>query len=822
MKMLVAMNTETKKRKSQIFRVVLISIGALVGLFLTTHAVLAQTQIIKGQIIDEQAQYPLIGATVLILDTDPLLGSTTDVNGNFRIENVPTGRQTVVVQYIGYKSLTLPNVLVSAGKEVVLEVKLTESVQQLDEIVVTGDADKDLPLNDMAKVSARTFSLEEVLRYSGGRNDVARLASSFAGVSTPDDSRNDIVVRGNSPTALLWRINGLPIANVNHFSTLGTTGGPVSALNTNMLRTSDFLTGAFPAEYGNANAAVFDINFRDGNKDSYEFTGQVGAFTGMEFMAEGPISRKNNSSFLVSYRYGIARFATPGTSGIPIYQDLAFKLDLGQSKLGTIEIFGMGGLSNIDFFGEETDEDDLFADPNEDAFVDSRLGLIGMSQQISLSKNTYLINTVGYSTNQNDFDQDNLIRNEDNDIIDAYRAVEVQNIDDRISVSTQLNTKFSASTSLRTGGLLEIYGLQSDVQDRDNRDDVPDEDGDGIPDFFIPVTNADETFVIFQPYAQGEYKFTDDISITGGLHAQYLNVNDDLVIEPRAALSWQFRPNQRLSIAYGMHSQNVPFPIFFLNEQVSEGVFEQTNIELGFMRSHHYVVGYDRKLGDNWRLKAEVYYQDLFDIPIEDDLNSSYSVINEGADFGFDERGSLVNEGTGQNYGVELTLEKFFSRGYYGLITTSLYESNYVGGDGVERSTAFNNQYVVNILAGKEWKLGGADGNKALTFDTRFSTSGGRPITPVNLPESIDRGDEVLFEELAFSEQLDPYLRWDVKLGFRINSKEKKISHQFFVDLQNVLNTTNEFTRRYNDLTQEVNSVEQIGFFPDILYRIQF
>ena len=259
-----------------------------------------------------------------------------------------------------------------------------------------------------------------------------------------------------------------------------------------------------------------------------------------------------------------------------------------------------------------------------------------------------------------------------------------------------------------------------------------------------------------------------------------------------------------------------------MNEETTTGVFEQTNLDLGFIRSHHYVVGYDRKLGDEWRLKAELYYQDLFDIPVEDDPNSSYSVINEGGDFVFDERGSLVNNGTGYNYGIELTLEKFFSKGYYGLLTTSLYESRYEGGDGIERNTAFNNNYVVNLLFGREWKIGKEKRN-AFTFDTRFSNSGGRPYTPIDVAGSIaNNNDEVLFEGLAYSERLDPYMRLDVKFGFRINSKRKQISHQFFVDLQNVTNTTNQFTRRFNEVTQQENVVEQIGFFPDILYRLQF
>lgn len=787
----------------------------------------AQNQTVKGVILDAQAEYALIGATIQLVGSDPIKGDVADVNGEFRIEEVPTGRQSFAVTYVGYKTITLPNVLVTSGKEVVLRILLEESVEKLQEVVITADADKDLPINDLAKVSARTFSIEEVNRYSGGRNDVARLASSFAGVSTPDDSRNDIVVRGNSPTALLWRINGIPVSNVNHFSTLGTTGGPVSALNTNMLRTSDFITGAFPAEYGNTNGAVFDINFRDGNKDEFEFTGQLAAFSGAEFMAEGPISRANNSSFLISYRYGIAAAAAPGTSGIPRYQDLAFKFDLGKTFLGNIELFGMGGTSSIDFIGEDIDENDLFANPNEDAFVDGRLGLVGLNQVLRLGQKTFIKNTLGYFTNQNEFDQDNFIRDGNNQVVSSYRATEVEDVESRINASTQFNTKFNARASMRAGVLAEFFNIQSDIRDRDNRPDgqIPDADNDGVPDRFFQVRDADDNLTLLQPYVQGEYKFTDEFSVTGGIHAQYLNVNDNFVAEPRFAASWQFKPNQRLNVAYGLHSQMVPFPILFLNEQVgSLDEFEQTNLDLTFLRSHHFVLGYDRKLGQDWRIKAETYYQSLFDIPIESDPTSSYSVLNEGGDFVFDERGSLVNEGTGYNYGIELTLEKFFSNNYYGLLTTSFFESRYEGADGIERNSAFNNNYVINALFGKEWKVTNNDRRDiALTFDTRFSTSGGRPYTPIDVQASIaNNNDQVEIEELAFSERLDPYLRLDLKFGFRINSKQKKVSHQFFVDLQNVTNRVNQFTRRYNEVTQQENVVEQIGFFPDIMYRIQF
>ncbi|MGB0523596.1 MAG: TonB-dependent receptor [Flammeovirgaceae bacterium] len=781
----------------------------------------AQTQVVKGVIKDAQADYELIGATIILVGSEPVIGATTDIKGNFRLENVPIGRQAFVVQYIGYKTVTLSNVLVTAGKEVYLDIKLEESVEALKELVITADDDKDLPINELAKVSARTFSLEEVTRFSGGRNDVARLASNFAGVSTANDSRNDIVVRGNSPTGLLWRIEGIPIATTNHFNTLGTTGGPVSALNTNLLRTSDFITGAFPAEYGNASAAVFDVNLRNGNTDKAEFTAQMSAFSGLEFMAEGPIDKEKRSSFVASYRYGIASVAATGTSAIPYYQDFSFKLNFGDGKLGQFELFGLGGLSSIDFLGDEIDETDLFANPNEDAYVSSGLGLVGLSHKVRLSKTAYLKTTLAASTNFNTYDQDNIIKGGSGEVLDKYRAVESFTSENRYTLSSVLNKKFNARFSLRTGILAEVFDLNLDTKDRDNRANIPDDNGDGIPDYFIPVRDVTELTPLLQAYAQGEYKLSDELSFTFGLHGQYLELTENLAIEPRAALSWQFTNTQRLSVAYGYHSQMAPLPILFHKEETSSGVFEATNLDLDFMRSHHFIVSYDQKIGSNWRVKAEAYYQALRQIPVES-VASSYSVINEGADFVFGERGSLVNEGTGVNYGVELTVERFFSKGFYGLLTTSLFESTYKGSDGIERSTAFNNNYVANVLFGKEFKVGQGKRN-AITFDTKLATSGGARYTPIDLAATrANAGREVLFEEQAFSQQYDAYFRWDVKFGFRLNGKKKKVSHQFFIDLQNVTNRENIFVRRYNEVTDQINDVSQIGFFPDVLYRFQF
>lgn len=793
-----------------------------ITLFLFSGALFAQTetqtQVVRGTINDMDSQTPLPGVNIILIDSDPFLGGVTDMDGNFRIENVPVGRQNFLVKYIGYKSQTIPNVLVTAGKQVVLNVQLEESVEALNEVVITADSDKDRPNNEMAKVSARTFSLEEVTRFSGGRNDVARLATNFAGVSGANDSRNDLVVRGNSPTGMLWRVEGLPIATTNHFSTLGTTGGPVSALNTNLLRTSDFITGAFPAEYGNANAAVFDVKFRNGNSEELEFTGQVSAFSGAEAMAEGPLNFNKGASFLVSYRYGIASVAATGTSAVPFYQDLSFKFNFGETKLGRFEFFGMGGLSSIDFIGDELDQDDLFADPSVDSYVKSRVGLVGLNHTLLFANKSYLKTTAGVTLVGNNFEQDNYT-NDDRNV--KYRATEADDQEMRYTLSTQYNRKFNSRFNLRVGGMVELYDLNNMVRDRDRRVDIPDENGDGIPDYFITIRDDNGSTPLSQVYAQGEYKFSDELSWTFGLHGQFLEYTGDAMVGPRTALSWQFRPKHRLSLAYGLHGQMQPLPILLLKEQVGENAFERTNDQLEFTKSHHVVLGYDYKPSASWRLKAEAYIQSIFDAPVEA-FPSSYSVLNEGADFVFDERGSLVNNGTGMNYGLELTVEKFFSQGYYGLATISLFDSQYEGSDGIERSTAFNNQYVANALFGKEWPIGKEKRN-VLTFDTKVTFSGGRPYTPIDLEATrANDGREVLFEELAFSETYDDYFRWDVKFGFRLNGKKSKVSHQFFVDLQNVTNRENIFIERYNPVTDEINEVNQIGFFPDVMYRIQF
>ncbi len=773
------------------------------------------TQSIKGIVYDTDSEMPLIGANVEVISADGMLGTATDIDGKYVIENVPLGRHTIQVSYLGYNSVTIPNIDVNSGKEVIMDITLSESVNTLDEITITSKTSKDRSVNEMASISATTFSLEEVTRYSGGRNDVSRLVSNYAGVATADDSRNDIVIRGNSPSGVLWRLEGVPIPSPNHFSTLGTTGGPVSALNTNLLNNSDFITSAFPAEYGNALSGVFDVGFRTGNKDKYEFTAQLGAFSGLEVMIEGPLNKSKTASFLVAYRHAFTSVAGTlgldiGTNAVPNYRDLTFNIDLGQSAIGRFTIFGIGASSDIDFLGIEIDSTDIFAESDADSRVKSNINIGGIKHNLILSNKSYLKTVLSVSQNENQFIQDRYL---DDTYTNSYANTEVNDKTKRIALTSYYNIKHNAKMTTRAGITIERQTLISNVRDREGN---PDLDMDGLPDW-QQFRDVDGNINIYQSYIQSKYKFTDKMTLNLGFHAQYLELNNDFIIEPRMAFKYNVTEKSSFNIGYGHHSQIQPLPILFILSHDNMGVLSPQNQALDFTKAHHFVLGYDYRPAQNWRTKIETYYQHLYDVPV-DHFESTFSLLSAGADFVFPEVGRLVNKGSGRNYGIELTVEKFFSKGYYGLFTGSLFQSKSTGSDGIERNTAFNNEYVINALAGKEWKI---NNKYSLTTDFKVSTSGGRYYTPIDIEASQLLKSEVKNHALAFTKQLDPYFRLDLKIGFKINSK-KGFTQTFAMDFQNLTNRKNPFTRRYNRGTNEVNTVLQSGFFPDILWRIQF
>jgi hypothetical protein len=780
----------------------------LVFLFSTFASFGQITQTIRGRVVDAVSQRPLPGASVVVIDSTKFQGAATDFDGNFHLEHVPIGRVSLKVSFIGYEDQLLQNLVLNPSKQLVLNIQLHEKVNEVDEVVVKAERATGEPLNEMAVISARTFSVEETRRFAGSWQDPARAAAAYAGVSGGSDERNDIIIRGNSPTAVLWRLEDINIPNPNHLSFSGSTGGPVSILNNNMLANSDFFTGAFPSEYGNANAGAFDLNLRRGNNEKREYYFQLG-LAGLEFGLEGPFSKKHPASYLASYRYSTMALISLmginiGISAIPLYQDLTFVIDVPtKKKAGRFTLWGIGGLSSIHI--EDNPGFNGGAQEKRDQDLGSDMGAAGLTHLIFLGEKTSLKTTVA-ATVLHQW-QEKLVFLE----TDSTSTTILENFNKNVSIGaslhSQLNTKLSAKSSIRTGIIYDHKFISF------------------IDSMYVYQTashyvnlNLKDHYGLAQLYSQFHHRFSEKTSGTIGIHAQMSTLNTSFAIEPRIGFKWQPHRRHALSVGGGMHSQMLPALTYFFQTYLpTENRYIRTNGDVGFSRSVHAVVGYDWSIVPKLRLKLEGYYQYLYDVPIEPTA-SYFSMVNAGESIGdVSVSDSLVNEGIGQNYGLELTLEKFFDRGYYFLLTGSLYNSTYRGSDGVWRNSAFNGNYNLSALGGYEFKI---SKKNTLAFDSKITWTGGARYVPIDLDSSAVVGETVRDYSRAYEEKYKDYFRMDIKATITFNGK--RASHSLALDFQNVFNTKNVFAQNYNPETNAVETKYQLGFLPLVYYRVEF
>lgn len=771
------------------------------------------TQTIRGMVYDAESRAHLAGATIKVFQDSSIVGGAiSDAQGRYRVENVPVGRIMVLASYLGYEPWQLPNIQISSGKELVMEIKMTERIVELEGVEILSGT-KESTINDMATVSARTFSIEEADRYAGSRGDPARMASNFAGVRGADDSRNDIIVRGNTPLGVVYRMEGIDIPNPNHFSMIGMTGGPVGVLNNKVLSNSDFFTGAFPAEYGNGIAAVFDLNLRNGNNEKYEFTGQLGLL-GAEALIEGPISKEKRSSFFVNYRYSTIAIMEAmginfGIAALPRYQDLSFKLNFPGAGGSNVSVFGLAGKSDITIANSERDTTDIFdTQIGKDIRFGSRLGVLGANYFKTVGKSAWIKASVYTSMNFTYTEHDSI--NDLNlpveqQVPGLFMRMKYHNW--RVGTAVMYNHKLSARHTLRAG--LHIDRINSMGIDSSRY---------LSPTAYQLRADFNETAFFARIYAQLKYKITQDLTMNAGLHGQMFFLNNSKAVEPRLGFRWQAARTHSFSLGYGLHHQLQPLHVYY-QELPDAAVGDFVQQDMDFTRSHHLVGGWDWRIGQYIRAKAEIYYQRLSRIPIEV-TPSAFSMVNLGSNFNLIRPDTVVvNEGTGRNYGMEFTLEKFFSKGYFFLVTGSLYESKYTGSDGVERDTDFNGNYGLNVLAGKEFTLGKKK-NTVLGLSANTTWAGGRRYAPIDLVESRRIGEYVGLDSLTNTLQLKDYFRADLRISLRLNGKS--VSHEIAFDGVNILNLANELGLMYDPIKDEARIIPQLNFFPILYYRIEF
>lgn len=756
-------------------------------------------QNIRGVVTDEASNVPIPLATVTLLNIHPVFGTVTDSAGNFTMANVPVGRYNIEVSSIGYKPTIIRELLVSSGKEAFVTILIKENITALDAVVVEAKVNKEAPVNSMATVSARMLSVEEAKRYAGGFDDPARLAASFAGVAS-NVGNNGIVVRGNAPKFLQWKMEGIEIPNPNHFADLDAFGGGgISALSSQLLANSDFFTGAFPAEYNNALSGVFDLLMRNGNNNKQQHTFQIGAI-GLDASSEGPFKKGGTSSYLFNYRYSTLALASsllPEGSEAIKYQDLSFKLNFPTKKAGVFSVWGVG---LIDHSGPKAETDTalwLYKEDRQESDVKQYMGAAGISHKYFLNYKTHIKTTLAATVTRMDLDTKKL-----NSAMEFMPQNKIRNTNWNFVLSSYLNTKFSSKHTNKTGLSATVFKYNMLLKDAGESGSL-----------LQTIAEGNGFSSLLSAYSSSSFRINNTFTLNAGINSQVFTLNNHFTVEPRLGLKWQLKENQYMGLAYGLHSRLERLNYYFAKS--SSASSELGNKNMDFTKAHHFVLSYGRNLSENIVIKIEPYFQQLFNIPVVPD--SSFSFINLQNEWFINQR--LENTGKGRNYGVDITLEKYLSHGYYFLFTSSIFDSKYKGGDGVWRNTRFNRKYLFNWLGGKEWQTGKFRQN-VFGLNVRLAFQGGDRYSPINEDASEITRNVVHDENKAFSKQLSPSFLTHLTASYKIN--KKKVSQEIALKLLNATMYKEFFGFRYNLINSKVEEYRQPIIIPNISYKVEF
>ncbi len=766
----------------------------------------ARAQTVQGRVVDANTSQGLAYATVTLFTMEDSLVSNvlSDERGFFSLSAPTEGKYRLVAQMLGYEP-SITELYLYSGRTITVELGLKPRFHQLPEVTIqVGETKAEKPLSRLSRIR---FYPEQTLRYAGTMGDVLRMTQVLPQVYALSDVRNDLVVRGNAPWGVMYRVEDIDIPNPNHFAEAGTSSGPVSILNNNTIAHLDFYAGAFPAEFVGAYSAVFDIDMKTGAYSQTQGIFQIG-WTGTELLLEGPLNRQRKYAYLVSYRYSFLDLlkllgVNFGTSAVPRYQDLTFTLSF-PGKWET-KIWGLGGISSITFEEDQEGQQGLsFAGIN--LRFASQMGASGVRTVIPVKKPFYLSAAVGVTHSGSQ----TLIRqwvSLQNGMVTTYK-----NIYRTQTVSTHIKCGVSRPKwHLRMGIIIDhIRSLATDTV------------------FLVPgqqytqTRNFDGTTQKLRAYSQGEFRMSRRAKTLLGISLLYHRLLNKVAIDPRASLQWDLSPSTQLRFGYSLLSTDLPLPIYqmvFTDSLTGEKSYPYQT--LPFMKAHHAVLEAEHRLNKNWSINIALYRQWLFNIPVDgDSLLPWWSILTEGLNYGLVlPVGNPVPKGRGKNIGVELTLQKRFTKGTYALFTLSLFDSKYTGIDGQWYNTPYNGQFATNLLAGTEFKI---PKSKHLTgiVDVRLFYAGGRWTHPIDTPATLQAHRLVWDYSRPFSVKVPNYFKLDLKLGVRLS--QKKISQEWLLYLQNLTNHKNIFSYEYSPTQNQIITLYQMGFVPVMLYRLLF
>lgn len=747
-----------------------------------SHTAFAQTNTgtLQGKVIDKITKEALPGVNIIIIGTN--FGAATNVDGFYKIENLPVGNYQIRASFVGYDSQIKSDVIINSARPFELNFELSQALIELEGVVVTSGF---FDMNPTEITSLKNFSYEEIRRSPGGFEDVVRALSILPGVAQADAGRNDLIVRGGAPSENLFILDGFVIPNINHFGTQGASGGPLSFVNLDYVNETYFSTGGFSVIYGDKLSSVLKINLREGRKDKFGGKALISA-TQFGLNLEGPVNEKSNFIFSARRSYLDFIFNAAGFNFVPEYYDVLGKYSYDIDTKSKLSYLFIGAFDKVKF--NNNDKEDIY-DNAQILGSNQNQYMTGISLQRLIKNGFYNFSISRNFVDYNSFQKDTLLKP-----IFLNKSREAEN-----EIKLDFVYKFSPTFEINTGLSTKLIKYEADII---------------FPKSFVttfgeilPVTNLNE-FGYFNKsafYTQISELFFHRLRTNFGLRADYFDaIKNKFYISPRFSTSYMFSELTSLNFSTGMYHQ-FPSYIWLFSEN--------TNRSLKAIKVTQFILGIDQKLREDILLKLEGFYKNYSNYPTS--LIRPYLVLaNTGAGFGgstqnFDSFGlePLVSKGIGTVSGVELSIQKKSSDiPHYGIMSLTYSRSQFKGLDGKWRIGKYDQTIIFNLSAGYVF-------NEKWEAAVKFRIATGNPYTPFN-----NDGSQSLTNYLT--ERFSPAHSLDVRIDRRWNFDGWSMIT--YLDIQNIYNRKNSTGIRWDYKTNSPDVQQNIGILPSIGVNIEF
>ena len=749
----------------------------IVIVFQFTHFFLfaAPSGTIKGRLVDDETQSPLIGANIIV--TDFALGAATDHEGNFIINSVPVGAYSLQFSYIGYQQKIKTDIIVKPGRSVFIEESLNPLTLETDAIVVKAayfSEDEDQP------VSSTNFSAEEIRRAPGSAGDVSRIIMGLPSIAKVNDQSNSLIVRGGSPIENAFYIDNIEIPNINHFPTQGSSGGPIGLINVDFIKDVNFYSGGFSTAFGDKLSSIMELTFREGNRDAFDAQLDLN-FSGFGGVAEGPLFNDKGSwlfSARRSYLDYLIKAVDVGSSVAPSYGDIQGKFVFDINASNKLTLLGIFADDHMDSDQEIAIENDMLNYGNQDIY-ESTFGLNWRT----------LWKKIGYSNTSLSFTgtkfEEDFYKTGSEQLLVKNRSTE-----NTYSLRNTNHIRFNSNHKLD-------FGFEAKLLDYDYNNYYSE-----TQDILGNINPA----LIFSKQLQSvklgsfvSYTFQPFSNLTSvlGIRGDYFEYNSNFHLSPRFSLSYKLSDKTSLNASTGMFYQNLP-PILLLQQQ--------ENKNLNDPYSMHYIVGLSHLLTEDTKLTLEVYQKDYFDFPLDPNQPELFILDEIYYQYSFYQSHSSLNDnGKAYSRGLEFMIQKKLATDFYGMASASYFNTKYQTLGGIWKNRIFDNRYTMSIE-------GGYKPNSNWEFSLRWIYAGGTPYTPFdeNLSHANNSG---IFDSRKINEKRYPdYHSLNIRFDRRFHFTNSNII--FYLSVWNAYNQKNIATYFWNESENKQDATYQWGMLP--------